>query len=68
MLMGLALGGVPSNLTTPVIAPPLLADAEAPAFTTCRLETTIVNIRTVTAKTFFNFILNLKEAMPLEFS
>jgi hypothetical protein len=63
MLMGLALGGMPSNLTTPFIAaaPALaVAGAGAPAFTTCRLEIQIVNVRTITRRQFFSFILHLE--------
>src|SRR5208283_5276864 len=65
MLIGLAFGGVPSNLTTPfTTAAPALATAGAgaPAFTTCRLEIQIVNIRAITRRKFFSFIVHLAKS------
>src|ERR1700676_1212646 len=70
MLMGLALGRVPSNFTWPLTAaaPTLDAADGPPAFTTCLLQIEIPNIRAMTRKTFFSFMLHLEEDYPQEFS
>jgi hypothetical protein len=53
MLIGLALGGVPSNFTTPLRAavPPVMAAGPAPsAFTIRRVEIQTVNSRAITRR------------------
>src|SRR5271155_1341541 len=63
MLIDLALGTVPSNLTVPrmAVALGLVVDG-APAFTICRLEIEMVRTRAIAANKVLYFILHLEEA------
>jgi hypothetical protein len=63
MLIDLALGTVPSNLTVPRMAVALgLVAAGAPAFTICRLEIEMVRTKAIAASKVLYFILHLDEA------
>src|SRR5579863_5606483 len=59
MLIGLALGTVPSNLTLPRMLGLVVAGA---AFTICRLEIEIVRTSAIAASKVLYFILHLEEA------
>src|ERR1700728_4461291 len=63
MLIDLALGTVPSNLTVPRMAVGLeLVVDGAPAFTICRLEIEMVRTKAIAASKVLYFILHLDEA------
>src|SRR5271167_793146 len=69
MLMGLDGGAIPANLTTPFItaAPALVPDERGPsAFTTCRLEIQLINVKAIARTKFFGFILLLENGCFLK--